>query len=354
MIASARWLVASALVVSPLACELLVGSETRPLASVGADAARDDASPSNGDGSPGDAANGGDAGPPPAFGEVVVLARGQSGPRGIAINATQVFWTNFDADTVGATTKDADGGVVGPLTGPDHAGCLDIVAYGDTIAWLNTRSGRLVIKPLAAAGTTVSNCAVGVRMSQDAVDLFYVERCSGNESNLWRVPKTGPKMLASQVPPPETYGAVASDGLSIFAAQSTAIVDVTKPADAGLFVATPGAALDVIADATAVYWLQADGTVNRRDKATGAATKQLATAQPGLARLALYKDQLFWTAGGASPGAGFVATAPVDGSRGPVVLASAQQEPFGVAADDTGVYWANAGDGTIAKVPRLP
>ena len=336
------------LVIASMGCELLVGADDYALVGERPDASAGDggdATLADGDATDANA-------PPPNFGDVTVLARGQMGPRGIALTATDVVWTNFDSDTLASTSKAGDGGTPGPMTGPDHDGCLDVVAYGSTLAWLNTKSGSLIVKPLATTAVEIKNCGTGVRLTQDAVNLFYVELCYPDQFNLWRVPKAGPKAYVSQVSAPDGYGALVSDGISVFVAKPMGIQDVTV--DAGLFAETKGPALDVAVDATAVYWLQSDGTVNRRDKAAGATTQQLATGQASLARLALYEGDVFWTAGGASPDEGTVMVAPKNGALPARMIAGKLSQPFGIAVDESGVYWTNTGDGTIAKADRLP
>ncbi len=351
MTGGARHLVVTVCIGLAMGCELLVGTDDYEL--IGSDVGDGSVADATDDGGePADAADA--AAPPPKFDNVTIIASGQAGPRGIALGETDVYWTNFDADTIGSTSKNGDGGVAPAITGADHPGCLDIVAYGSTLAWLNTKQGTLIVAPRSAQPIAVKNCGTGVRMTQDAVNLWYTELCSATETNLWRVPKTGPKVFASQALAPDAYGALASDGLSVFAAKPTGIADALRPADAGLLAPTTGAALDIAVDATAVYWIHGDGTVNRHEKGEGAATQVLASGQAGLARLALFGDDVYWTAGGASPAEGTVMIAPKNGSAAPRALATGQKQPFGIAIDESGVYWANAGDGTIAKVARVP
>jgi hypothetical protein len=99
-----------------------------------------------------------------------------------------------------------------------------------------------------------------------------------------------------------------------------------------------------------VYWLTVSGNVERLDKdKTEPVT--LANDQPGLARLVLDGADVYFTAAGISPGRGKVARVPKAG--GAVTdLATDQSEPFGIAVDESGIYWANHGDGSIMKRSR--
>jgi len=340
-----RWPLIVVLGSLTLGCELVVGSKEWKLRS---ETSSDGATPVVVDGATTeDAARDGSA---PAVSEVVVIASGQAGPRGVAISGNDVYWTNFDGNTIGMTSKTGDGGVAPPVTGADHPGCLDIVAYGQSIAWLNTKNGGLIMKPLASTnGVTVYNCGTGTRLTQDANNLYYTELC-GSGSNLWSVPKTGTKSLFSQALLPDRYTAVASDGLSVFAARKSDIAVILSGADAGVFEPTTSEVLDLVVDGTKLFWITAAGTVNSKDKSGAGPTQTIASGQAGLARLTLYQDWIFWTAGGATANDGIVAYAPKDGSLPPTIIAKGQSQPFGIAVDDSGVYFANVGNGTIAKV----
>lgn len=342
-----RWALIFVFASATLGCELVVGSKEWTLRATPADGATLDGATDGGGALDDDGGRDGNA---PAVSDVVVIASGQAGPRGVALNATDVFWTNFDGNTVGTTPKNGDGGVAPPYTGADHPGPLDIVTYAQSVAWINTKNGALVMKPLAAtSGVTVYNCGTATRLAQDANNLYYTEVCSSG-SNLWSLPKTGTKTLFSQAFTPDRYTTLASDGLSVFAARKADIAVITSGADAGVFEPTPSEILDLAVDGTKVFWLTAAGTVNAKDKTGAGATQTLASGQAGLARLALYQDWVFWTAGGATATDGFVAYAPKDGSAAPKIVAKGQSQPFGIAVDESGIYFANAGSGTIAKV----
>ena len=335
-----------ALVALSVGCGVVLGFEDKELASDAPDAATTDARP---DVDPND--GGVEAAAPSVFAKPVVLTTGQNGPRGLTLSASHVIWTNFEGNSIARAPRNHDGTIVTPFTGADQPAPLDVVAYGTNTAWLRTADGYVVF----ASGGQYRNCGTGLRLTQDANDLWYTELCP--ESNLWRVPKASPstRAVAAQSPASDPYGALASDGLSVYVAKKTAIVVIGDPdAGARTFAVTTGVVtVDLIAGDTAVFWLGGDGTVNRLAKTDVAKPpKVIASGQAGLARLALFAGELFWTAGGGGGATGKIVRAPADGSRAPDVLAEGQNEPFGIAADATGVYWANHGDGKIMKLPR--
>lgn len=331
-------------------CNVILGFEDKELASP--------SSPSNDGGVDGafGAADGSteDAAPPlVSYSKAVVLTKEQKGPRGIALGPNDVYWTNTDGASVGKCSKGNDGNYVAPLTGTDHPGALDIVRYGATLAWLRTSDGMVVISP----GSNVRNCYAGLRLTQDATNLYYVEQCA-SDTNLWRIPKTAAdtRSVIAQSPKADPHGAVVSDGLLVYVARPTGIIRIGDP-DAGTttFVVTDSvtAALDLAIDDDAVYWLARDGSVNRLAKAdAGKLPQKIATGQAGLARITLFQDEVYWTAGGQGGPVGKVMRASKRGGSTPDVLAEGQDEPFGIAVDASGVYWANHGDGTIMKLPR--
>ena len=346
---SARRVSMLAFAVLSAGCGVVLGFEDKELASEASDAAPTDAPTEAG---PTDAST--EASPPSLFGKPVVLTTGQNGPRGLTLSATHVIWTNFEGNSVARAPRNHDGTIVTPFTGADKNSPLDVVAYGTNIAWL--RKDGIIESP--TGGLTSGNCgggAVGLRLSQNANDLLYTERCS--DTYVWRVPKSAPstRAIIALSPLSDAFGALATDGLSVYVAKTTSIAVIGDP-DAGprtFAITTNVLTIDMTVDDNFVYWLGGDGTVNRLAKTAFTKPPQvLATGQAGLARLALQGGELFWTAGGSGGPNGKIMRAPADGSRAPDVLAEGQNEPFGIAADITGVYWANHGDGTIMKLPR--
>lgn len=283
----------------------------------------------------------------------VVLTIHQNGPRALTLSNTHVVWSNFEGKTIAKASRDHDGTEVAPATAADQPDGLDIEAFGNNLAWL--RSDGYVIFSTGVSG--FRNCDVGLRLTQDANNLIYSERCSNGTINLWRVPKASvtERVVILQGTAADPIGAIATDGLSVFVARKTAIF-VQGGVDAGspTFAITNSTVLDMAVDETNVYWLSSNGTVNQLAKSDRGKTPMvLASQQAGLARVFVYQNEVYWTAGGAGGPTGKVVRASVDGTSNAEVLADGQNEPFGIAADATGVYWANHGDGTIMKLPRL-
>jgi hypothetical protein len=117
---------------------------------------------------------------------------------------------------------------------------------------------------------------------------------------------------------------------------------------------TTGFPFVVVVDGSHVYWIDSGpNEVLRCSLPSCGGNPQIFAkivgAAPGepinFSGLALYGDNVYWTAGVADGG---VFTCPKSGcSGGATTVASGQNDPAFVAVDDSGVYWANSAGGSI-------
>ncbi len=128
-------------------------------------------------------------------------------------------------------------------------------------------------------------------------------------------------------------------------------------------------------DATHVYWANAgDACLDDAGPCSGAILSvplaggtitTLASQLDLPIRVAVDATNVYWTnAGRGCPFdagvsvpinmrcGGSIMTMPLQGGT-PTILASGQNNPWGIAVDRNSVYWTNFGDGTVMKVPRL-
>jgi hypothetical protein len=299
-----------------------------------------DAGPGGGDASP-DAADGG-----PRFGAPVTLATGQPGPRSVALDATHVYWTNYEGGTLAKVPK---GGAPAPtilVTGEVNP--RDVLVDAVRLFWLSRSSD---MRSSSIDGTSPGDFAYmggAARLTADPVAFYAV----GDRPSMFRRLKTAGPATETLLPNGSTYTAIASDGANTFVGSSRGVLAGPTGTVPTPFAPNEGAINDLVADATTVYWITASGRLAKLDADKMGQTPVLLTdKQNGGIRLALDAANVYWTAAGAGAGDGKVRAIPKAGGA-VTELAGGLNEPFGIAVDASGVYWANHGDGTLMKVTR--
>lgn len=220
------------------------------------------------------------------------VATGQKYPRGLTANATHVYWSNF----------------------------------GHTGMPLSGSSSRIMRAALGA----VSSTSIGApeifadgqmdarHLAIDATNsyLYWINGGSGpgkNDAGVMRMPLTG--------------------------GTPTRLIAATYPVDLAL-------------DSTYVYWLDSDLQTVNRAKLDGSSSTVLYASGPKPVGLALgASSKIYWLNRGTTGlSDGQVKSSPAFSFLPPTVLASAQAEPVDLAADTSGIYWVNRGDGKVRRV----
>jgi hypothetical protein len=234
-----------------------------------------------------------------------VLASGEVNPRSVAVDATNVYWTDF-----------AVNGSAGAESGPQ--------AF----------SGSIVTVPLGG-GTPTTLQTGRDKPLQIAVDDTFVYWAEGG-TDLIAMPKGGgAPVTVSSI---EEYGIV-TDSNHVY---WTTGPDVMQGAGSGggqvQLAGGQAGGNGIACDGTNVYWVTTMGTPNQVVSVpiAGGTITTLATTAPG-GSIAVNSTTVFWTVAGA------VLSVPIAGGA-VTTIASARTTPDDVpdtlVADDDWVYWS--------------
>jgi hypothetical protein len=266
-------------------------------------------------------------------GVVTPIVKGQHYPWALAVDATNVYWTNFGNASVGAVMQASHAGTnVVPLATAQFDAC------GLQVDSLN-----------------VYWSAVGLCGSSDGGPVMC------NNGTISAIPIGGggsPIPIAAQQNSP--FGVTASSAGVFWATNS-----LLPPGDVFKFVPDAGTthiaggqeqAQGIVLDDTNVYWATAgtpsanylDGTVVMAPLSAAGPMTSLASALTNPSGIAVDSVNVYWTSA-VSPG-GAIMSVPIGGGAQPRVVAANQNQPRAIAVDATSIYWTTT-DGVwkIAK-----
>jgi uncharacterized repeat protein (TIGR03803 family) len=250
------------------------------------------------------------------------LISGLSDPSAVAVDATNLYFTDSVAGTVmkAALNGDAPSTLASGQTTP-----LAIAVDATSVYWVNdgtapnSYADGSIMKVALGGGTPVtlaSGQSYAFAIALDATSVYWA-----NE------------------------GATSSDGT---------IMKVALGGGTPITLASGQSnPVGIAVDATSVYWANAgttsfgnlvdDGSVMKLPVGGGTPTT-LASAQIGPMPIAIDGVSVYWATGGT------VFKVPLSGGT-PITLATGQSYPWLLAVDGTSVYWTNFYGGSVAKVP---
>jgi hypothetical protein len=284
-----------------------------------------------------------------------------------------VYWFDADGRIWRATPDLSDHRLIGQ-DGVDD----DLAMDGQALYWSNQSNPGQVHQLLKADGArdflmTPYEDFPGAPVSDGATVFFQVHgeqpqrhfefhTCGVNGCNFLTTPLvTFPASLDSFT---RFHSAVDANWLYLAAANNGGFITrVSKTAPTvspAPIIANLGWIQDLVVDGQNIYWVDPDGSIGRA-ASDGSGVTKLSPPAPNVAHLAVDPAgtpdaSVYW----ASPDQGTVYRCAVVGcGMAPIVVASGQTNPRGVAVDASWIYWGNQGtaaagyaDGSIAKAPR--
>jgi hypothetical protein len=266
----------------------------------------------------------------------VTLGSEHTYPTGIAVNDTNVFWTD-NSPTAGLVFSVPIGGIP-----KKDAGMVDAGDAG------------------TSPGLTIANGQVSpTGIALDATYVYWTSQAPSNGTVVRAPLQGGPSVtLASNRSLPS---AIAVDATSVYwidtgvGVNGGAVLKVAKEGDAGTIVTlatTQNAPRSIAVDGTSVYWATLGSNPNTsavlKVPVGGGTVTTIAGHQGPVNGVAVDSTTVYWSIG-SSVQMGAVLSAPVDGNV-VTTLASGLDSPFALAFDDTSLYWTDNVDGTVTKL----
>jgi hypothetical protein len=301
----------------------------------------------------------------------ITLSEGELTPSAIALDATQVYWTNSGTLTMSyqdgalrACPKGGgDGGVV--TLAPSQNDPLGLGVATGSVFWANYGAGTLMTctLPGCAATTMASSQAGPWPVAVNGTSVFWGDT---NGGTIFECAQSAcaPTQLSAEQDVPYAI-AVGSTGVywtdygSSGTAEGTVMRCPLAGCSGGATVIAAGLfePAGIAVDATSVYFANEGGGNIMKCPLAGCAGDPtvLVSERANPFAVAVDATDIYWVE---STDSGGVLRCPLDGcgAGGPVTMASDQESPWAIAVDDVAVYWVDDGPsdsaGSVLKIAK--
>jgi hypothetical protein len=275
----------------------------------------------------------------------VVLATNQWQPVSIAVDNTDVFWTDFLLQTVSSVPK---GGGMANVLASAQLGADGLATDGTNVYWsVLSNTPSLLSIPVGGGvmPTTLASVIACDAIAVDGTNVYYTSRLDStsgaNTGSVLQLDKATNAVipLASGQNQPAS---IAVNGTTVFWGNSDAVTGILIGGTISTSIAAGQVNVNGVALGANVYWTTqavADCGVNEAPL-NGSAAPVLLGAYPGCARpwgVVVDSSFAYWT----DASLGTVMKVPIGGGT-PVTLASGLAGPFNMAQDLTAIYWVDA------------
>lgn len=263
-----------------------------------------------------------------------VIADGQPGLSGVAVDAQNVYFTAELEGAVRSIPKTGDGPVAAVSISEEERP-TEIVSDGVRVYW-TVGSKLMRAEPRGQNKLVVfdnqANSWAPLKRVWLGPASFALTSANGA---VWQKLRSGAPTVSLG---PRNARTAVDGGASFYWITATSLVRFMMPSGPEVELARDEASpQDLAIDEANLYWITSGGEVKKipRESALGDATT-LASGQASPVRMALDATHVYFT----NAGDGTVRRVPKEG--GPVEdIATGQGEPFAITVDADGVYWTN-------------